>query len=230
VGSQVVLELAVDYASGDEKGKFPKPRKFMFFGEPYGIVLATGSTRKAINRRSIHDHDLVRTAIQKTARNGAGGSLACDALNFILKFLQILEVDCGDDGDSSIEQLFNVLPAMTVWTAGRIVICETINESNLRVPRDYGGNIYYFLAAHLQHRNNFELLQYGLHFRGILRLQGANDDVLPSFMAAAAFVQHLEGFAYARSIAQENLETATPLPNLLAFDFRQQLVGTRPVW
>jgi hypothetical protein len=202
----------------------------MFFGEPYGVVLATGSTRKAINRRSIHDHDLVRAAIQKTTRNGAGCPLAGDALNFILKFLQILEVYGGDDGDSSIEQLFNVLPAMTVWTAGRIVISETVNESNLRVPLDYGGNIYYFLAAHLQHRNNLELLQYGLHFRGILRLQRANDDVLPSLMAAAAFVQHLEGFAYARSIAEENLKTATPLPNLLAFDFRQQLVGTRTVW
>jgi hypothetical protein len=98
------------------------------------------------------------------------------------------------------------------------------------VPLDYGGNIYYFLAAHLQHRNDLELLQYGLHLRGIGRLQRANDDVLTSLMAAAAFVQHLEGFAYARSIAEENLKTATPLPNLLAFDFRQQLVGTRPVW
>jgi hypothetical protein len=40
----------------------------------------------------------------------------------------------------------------------------------------------------------------------------------------------LEGFAYARSIAEENLKTSTPLTNLLAFDFRQQLVGTRTVW
>jgi hypothetical protein len=44
-----------------------------------------------------------------------------------------------------------------------------------------------------------------LHFRGILRLQRADDDVLASLMAAAAFVQHLEGFAYAGSIAEENL-------------------------
>src|ERR1700719_1890921 len=177
----------------------------MFLSEPCGAIRGGPFPREAIDRRSIDDHDLVRTAIQKTTRNGAGGSLAGDALDFILKFLQILQIYGGDHGDSSIEQLFNVLPAMTVWTAGRIVISETVNERNLRMPLDYGRNINYLVGAHPQHRNDLELLQYGLHFRGILRLQRANDDVLASLMASAAFVQHLEGFADARSIAQENL-------------------------
>src|ERR1700739_4828389 len=177
----------------------------MFLSEPHAILLPRSSTRKAINRRSIDDHDLVRAAIQKAARNRAGGSLTGDAFDFILKFLQILQVYGGDDGDSSIEQLFDVLPAMTVWTAGRIVISETINERHLRVPLDYSGNINYFIGADFQHRNVLELLQYGLHFRGIFRLQRADDDVLASLMPAAAFVQHLEGFAYAGSIAEENL-------------------------
>src|ERR1700739_723168 len=177
----------------------------MFLGEPCGAVRRGPFPREAIDGRGIDHHDLVRAAIQKAARNRAGGSLAGDALDFILKFLQILQVYGGDDGDSSIEQLFDVLPAMTVWTAGRIVISETINARHLRGPLDYSGNINYFIGADFQHRNVLELLQYGLHFRGIFRLQRADDDVLASLMPAAAFVQHLEGFAYAGSIAEENL-------------------------
>src|SRR5580704_3820704 len=155
----------------------------MFLGEPCGAIRGGPFPREAIDRRSIDDHDLVRAAIQKATRNRAGRSLTGDALDFILKFLQILQIYGGDDGDSGIEQLFDVLPAMTVWTAGRIVISETVNERNLRVPFDYGRHINYLVGAHFQHRNDLELSQYGLHFRGILRLQRADEDVLASLMA-----------------------------------------------
>src|ERR1700745_2150522 len=123
----------------------------MFLGEPCGAIRCGTFPREAIDGRGIDDHDLVRAAIEKAARNRAGGSLAGDALDFILKFLQILQVYGGDDGDSSIEQLFDVLPAMTVWTAGRIVISETINERHLRVPLDYGGGRRFSLGGRFLH-------------------------------------------------------------------------------
>src|SRR3984893_10545061 len=189
VRPQAALQPAVDYACGDEQRQLPQAGKSMFLREPRGAVFGGASVREAIDGRSIHDHDLVRASIQKPARNRAGGALAGDVFHFILALFEILQVDGGVDGDPGIEHLLDVLPAMTVWTAGGIVIGKTIDERDLGGPMVYRWNINYFVASHFQHRNNLELLQYGLHFRRVLRLQRADDHVLAPLPPAAALVQ-----------------------------------------
>ena len=103
---------------------------------------------------------------------------------------------------------------MNVRTAGRIVVSKTVNERNLGMTADYGRNVNGFRAPLFQHRNDFEVLQYGLDFRRVLRLQRADDDVLTSFVAAA-LIQHLEGLAYSGGIAEKNLEPAAAFPSFL---------------
>src|SRR5260370_6451852 len=131
---QIGLKLTVDHACSGQERQLPEPRKLMFLGEPRGAVCGGSSARETIDCRGIHDNDLIRASIQKAARNRAGGSPTGDALDFVLKFLQILQVYSGDDGDSGVEQLLDILPAMTIGTARRVVICEPVNDRNLRVP------------------------------------------------------------------------------------------------
>ena len=90
--SQIALELAVDYASGDEQRQFPEPGKLMPFREPRGAVCRGDSTREAIDGRGIHDHNLVRASIEKTAGNRAGGPLAGDAFHLFLELFEILQI------------------------------------------------------------------------------------------------------------------------------------------
>ena len=56
-------------------------------------------------------------------------------------------------------------------------------------------------------------------------LDGGDHDVLAALLAAAAFVEHAEGFADARSVAEEDLEAAAAFAALLRLDAAQQFVG-----
>ena len=58
----------------------------------------------------------------------------------------------------------------------------------------------------------------------IFRLQRANHDVFPSFAPPPAFVEHLEGLANSRSIAEENFQSPATLPPFFLFDLREQLL------
>src|SRR2546427_5410523 len=118
---------------------------------------------------------------------------------------------------------------MRVRTAGRIVISQPVNDCNLGAPADNGGNVNCFRVPRFQHRNDLELLQYGSNFRRVFRLQRAYYDILASLAAAAALVEHLERFAYAGGIAEENLEAAPPFTKLLQFTFPEQLLRAWPV-
>jgi hypothetical protein len=55
-------------------------------------------------------------------------------------------------------------------------------------------------------------------------LQRTNDDVFPSFAASTAFVQHLEGLANARGVAEENFQSSATFPPFFLFDLREQLI------
>src|SRR2546427_13168588 len=118
---------------------------------------------------------------------------------------------------------------MRVRTAGRIVISQPVNDRNLGVPADNGGNVNCFRASHFQHRNDLELLQYGSNFRRVFPLQRADYDVLASLAAAAGFVEHLERFAYSGGIAEKNFQAAAPFTKLFQFAFGEQLVRAWPV-
>jgi len=110
---------------------------------------------------------------------------------------------------------------MSIGASWRIVIGQTINERDLRAAANDGGNVNNFRVANFQHRNDLELLQYFLNFGRVFRLQRANYDVLASLAAATSFVQHLEGFANSRGIAEENFEAATPFSKLFPLTFRE---------
>ncbi len=199
----------------------------MLFGKQSSAITGRCSSQDALFGGSIHHHDFICALIQKATRDGAGSPLAGDAFHVVLMFLKILQVHGSDDRDAGIEQLLDVLPAMGIGTAWRVLISKTVNQRNLGVPTNYRRHIDRFRASRFQKGNDFKLLQYGPDFRRIFGLQRAYYNVLTSFATPATLVQHLERFAYSASIAEENLQPAAPLATLLSFDFGEQLLRGR---
>src|ERR1035438_10742573 len=64
--------------------------------------------------------------------------------------------------------------------------------------------------------------------RGDVSLRGGDDHVLPALLAAAALVEHTQGFADARRVAQEDFETAPAFTALLRLHAAEQFVGIEP--
>ena len=96
-------------------------------------------------------------------------------------------------------------------------------------PLQYRRNVYGLPIGSLQGGDNLKLLQYRLNFRRVLRLQCANHYVLPSLAASTAFVEHLEGFANPRGVAEENFQSPAARPPFFLFDLREQLLGAGPL-
>ncbi len=74
--------------------------------------------------------------------------------------------------------------------------------------------------------NDLKVLQDRTHFGRALRLRGAHNNVFTPVAAAAALIEHLEGFANARAVAEENLELSTALATLLQVNLREDLFGS----
>ena len=144
----------------------------------------------------------------------------------------MLEVDGGDDADAAVEQFLDVLPALRIAAAGRIVVGQAVDQADLRVAAEDGREVDDLVGAAgvlLGDRgNHFEARQDLLDVGGDLALQGADDDVLAALLAAAALVEHAEGFADARGVAQKHFEAAAPFPPLIRLDTAQQFFGIGP--
>ena len=87
---------------------------------------------------------------------------------------------------------FDILPASRVPRARRIVIGQTVDDTDRGMPADEGIDIERGSAVSTLQRNHFELSQQRLDFARHVRLHRAHDDVLPAFPAAPRLVQHPE--------------------------------------
>jgi hypothetical protein len=74
------------------------------------------------------------------------------------------------------------------------------------MPPDHGRYVDGVRFVRFNHWDNFELLQYSSNLWRVIRLECAYNHILAALSPAAAFVQHLEGFADAAGVAQEHLQ------------------------
>ena len=58
-----------------------------------------------------------------------------------LLFSDVFEVDRGDDGDARRQQLFDVLVAVGVAAPGRVLVRQSVDQTNLGMALEQGGEV-----------------------------------------------------------------------------------------
>ena len=123
-------------------------------------------------------------------------ALAADALDGRLLFCDMLQIDRGDDGNTAIKQLIDVLAALGIPASRRIV--KTPSRQSGRSWDDGGRRrqINHLVTPPVMHPagggNDLEFLQ---DFR----------DILAALFAAQAFVQHALRLANPGGVTQKHL-------------------------
>lgn len=222
---QVFDQLAVHYVGGQQQGQLAQ------LGEHAGIraVGPAGAVEQRIGRH-VHHFDLVGLA-QESLGDAIRGALSGEALDIELLLADVLQVDRGDDGDAAIEQVFDILPALRIAAAGRIVVSQLVDQADRRVAAEERRQIDHFVSlaavALLDRRDHFETRQHALDIGFVGGLHQADHHILAALFAAAAFVEHAVSLAYARGITQKDFETAAPLAPFGVLDAAQEFLGTR---
>src|SRR5881296_1521337 len=98
---------------------------------------------------------------------------------------------------------------MCVSAARRVVVCESINQADLRASLQNRLHVNDRDTFDVERGNDFKRTQKGLlYFRRNFRLQSPNHHILPTVAAPPTLVEHAERFAYAGCVAKKNLEAA----------------------
>src|SRR5690349_3199764 len=84
-----------------------------------------------------------------------------------------------------------------------VVVSKPIDQTNLGMTAQNGGNIYDGHALYVDGRNNFERAQDWLDFWRNVRLKCSHDHVLAALLASPRFIEHAERLADARGVAQK---------------------------
>src|SRR5882724_10333337 len=97
---------------------------------------------------------------------------------------------------------------MRVAAARRVVVCESINQADLRASFENRLHVNDRDTFDVKRGNDFKRTQKGLYFRRNFWLQSPNHDILSPVAAPPTLVEHAERFAYAGCVAKKNLEAA----------------------
>jgi len=145
---------------------------------------------------------------------------AGDPLHGIRDALEMLDVNCADDGDSSVEDLENVLPTFRMRArTGDVGVCELVYECHLGLAGKDLFEVHLLegrapvvddLARH--HREVANLLSCVLAAMG---LDEADDDVRAALVASPALVEHGPGLADAGHSSEVDAELARRLDALI---------------
>ena len=131
----------------------------------------------------------------------------------------------ADHVDSSVQEVLNIAPAGWIPSAGWIIVGQAIDDTYGRVSANQRLNIHRAVLTKGLQGNDFELLQQLLNFWRNFRLNGADDDILAAFPAAARFIQHPEGFPYTGCIPEKDLEASFRDRGFLGLTFPQEVFG-----
>ncbi len=97
---------------------------------------------------------------------------------------------------------------MSVAAARRVVVCESINQADLRASLQNRLHVNDRDAFDVERGNDFKRTQKRLNFHRNFRLQSPNHHVLSTVAAPPTLVEHAERFAYAGCVAKKNFEAA----------------------
>ena len=188
---QVGFQLTVHDGSRNQQGQFAQSGELMFFGKRGGAIPGAGSPRLSVagaSTTTISSALLSRKPagmVQEARLPVMRSTSSCSFSRYCTFTVVTTEMPASSNCSTSCQRC-------AIGTAGRILVRKPVDQCDLGMSPNYRGHVDRFSVARFQHRNDFEFLQYGLNFRRVFRLQGANHDVLAALAAPAAFVQHLE--------------------------------------
>ena len=186
----VVLQRLVDLVGHPEQGELPEGGEVAgseVVGErgvdPLGRVdVAVGHAATERLRRHVDQLDLLRGS-DDGVRNGLVLLDAGDPLYDIVDRLEVLHVQCRDNGDTGLEQLVDVLPPLLVPRAGDVRVGDLVDQHELRFPGEDGIDVHLleFLVPVLDLLPGYDLEVADLRFRigASVGLDVAHDDIFP---------------------------------------------------
>src|SRR5438046_1010903 len=154
----VALELPLDHLGGKTKRHLAQLRL------------------RRLRGGSVHDFDFFG-ATDKTQWDRMRGALAGDALDGVLLLFDVLEIQGGDDVDTVCEQFFDVLPALGMLAAGRVVHRQLVDQADLRPTLEDASDIQGVGSQ------DFQGGDLPGDVTGATRLNGAYDDILAAALA-----------------------------------------------
>lgn len=178
--------------------------------------------------RQVDDDDLVGL-VEDAVGHGFPDADAGDAADDVVERLEVLDVDRGVDVDAGREQFLHVLPALGVARAGRVGVRQFVDQDELRPARQGAVEVEFAprVAAVdvFPEREALEAVGHDFGFGPAVRLDHADDDVLPGEELLARHAEHGVGFADAGRGAEKNLQPAARGTRRLGVDPVEQLVG-----
>ena len=144
----------------------------------------------------------------------------------------MLQIDGGNHRNTAVQQFADILPAVRIAAAGRIIVSQSVDETGLRVPAEERRHVHGIIVAAGMpggdQGNHFEALEDLLNVGSDVRLQRAHDNVLAALFPPSPLVEHAERLAHARSVAEEDLQAATVFASLIGLHFAQQFFRIGP--
>jgi len=119
------------------------------------------------------------------------------------------------------QDFLDILPAFRVAAAGRIVEGKLVDQADLGVAAEDGGEV----DGAIDGRNYFQAGDNFPDRGGDFTLRGGDYDILSAFFAAASLIEHAERFADAWSVPEEDFETAATFTPLLRLNTAEEFVG-----
>src|SRR6185369_11167196 len=107
-----------------------------------------------------------------------------------------------------------------VAAAGRIVEGKLVDQADLGVAAEDGGEV----DGAIDGRNYFQAGDNFPDRGGDFTLRGGDYDILSAFFAAASLIEHVERFADAWSVPEEDFETAATFMPFFCLNTAEEFV------
>src|SRR5271154_5131652 len=132
----------IDHVGGQDQGDLAQLGKLAFdLGRVEdGILSAFQGMAYAVFGGGVDQLDFIGGA-DESFGNRVGYGFSANRLHLLLFFLDVLEINGGDDGDSGGKKLFHVLPALGIDAAGRVLMGQPVDQDQLGTAPQHGGDI-----------------------------------------------------------------------------------------
>src|SRR5262249_44292907 len=167
---------------------------------------------KALNQilgRYVDKLDCIGT-VKNRVRDGFAYSNMSDLRHDVVEALDVLDIERRVDVDALIQQLLDVEIALRMTATCDIGMGKFVDEDDLRMPRQDGIEVHLldplaFVIDPLT-RDDFEIFEERLGLLTAVGLHYAHNDVIAVLLSRPGLLQHLIGFAEARSCTHEYLQ------------------------
>ncbi len=176
------------------------------------VDLAVAQPLDQVLRRQVDQLDVVGL-VDDRVRHRLAHADAGDARDDIVQAFDVLDIERGVDVDAGGDQFLDIHVAFGMPAAGRVGVCQFIDQGQLRTARQQRVEIHLRQRApailHWSARDDFQAVEQRLGFSAPVGLDHADDDIDAFLEARACGGEHLVGLADAGRGAEEELQPTT---------------------